>query len=326
MATLITGVGVVGSQIARGLVERGETPVLMDIAPQHDALAEIVDLDRVTLVQGDILKPLAITDVIRRHDITRVAHTVANADLTLGAQRDPLSAIELNVMGTVNVLEAARVHNLDRVIVSSSNVVGQHLAGGEGQGRRADEEAFPRPVTFYAATKQAVENIGLNYARWHGVDFGAVRYGAVAGPWSGRGGGWPSQAFREAVTRAVQGEEAEVPAIDMEWVYSKDAATGTVLALFAPDLKSRVFNITMGVLCSAQEFADALIQVIPGARVRIAGPAAGPSPIPDTHLASQLALAREVLGYTPAFDLVAAVRDMVDWLSSRDDGNPSDAD
>ena len=114
--------------------------------------------------------------------------------------------------------------------------MGQHLTGGEGQGRRADEEAFPRPVTFYAATKQAVENIGLNYARWHGVDFGAVRYGAVAGPWSGRGGGWPSQAFREAVTRAVQGEEAEVPAIDMEWVYSKDAATGTVLALFAPDL------------------------------------------------------------------------------------------
>lgn len=318
MAVLVTGVGVVGSQVARVLVERGERPVLMDIAPQEEALAEIVDLDKVILQRCNVLQPFALSEIIREHDISRVVHTVANADLTLGAQRDPLSAIELNVMGTVNVLEAARIHGLERVVVSSSNVVGQHLTGGDGDGDMAVEEALPRPVTFYSATKQAVENIGLNYARWNGLEFAAIRYGAVAGPWSGRGGGGPSQAFRLAVEQALRGEEAVVPAIDMEWVYAKDAAEGTVLALFADDLKTRVFNIPMGTLCSAQDFADALAQVIPGARVRIDEPAKGSSPIPDTHLASDLSLAREVLGYAPKFGLVDAIRDMVDWLERRD--------
>ena len=61
MATLVIGAGLVGSQIARVLAERGETPVLMDPASQPDAIAEVVALDRVTLIKGDILRPLDIT-------------------------------------------------------------------------------------------------------------------------------------------------------------------------------------------------------------------------------------------------------------------------
>jgi nucleoside-diphosphate-sugar epimerase len=134
MATLIVGAGLVGSQIARMLVEAGEQPVLMDPAAQPEALGEIVDIARVRLVEGDVLKPFSLMQVIRDNAITRIIHTAANPLLTLGAQRDPFSAIQLNIMGTVNVLEAVRVLKLERVVVSSSNVLSHYLAGGEGKG------------------------------------------------------------------------------------------------------------------------------------------------------------------------------------------------
>jgi nucleoside-diphosphate-sugar epimerase len=71
-------------------------------------------------------------------------------------------------------------------------------------------------------------------------------YGAVFGPWSGAGGGGPSNIVRGAMCHALAGKEATVPPGPMEWVYSKDATRGTVMALDAKDLGSRVFNITMG--------------------------------------------------------------------------------
>jgi len=317
MSTLVIGAGLVGSQIARLLVDAGERPVLLDTAPQPEALGEIVPLDRVSLVEGDVRRPLGLARILRDHPIDRIVHLAANPLLTLGAQRDPYAAVELNVMGTMNVLEAARAFGVRRVVVASSNVLSHFLAGGEGAGDTTKEEAFQRPTTFYATTKQAVENLGLNYARWCGVDFAAVRYGAVAGPWSGRGGGGPSNIILEALRRVLAGQEAVIPPGGMEWVYSKDAALGTVLALDANALGSRVFNITMGCIVSADLLRRAIQDVVPGAQVRVDNPPATAVSTPDMKRVSDLSLARDVLGYAPRYDMRAAVDDIVRWMHSR---------
>lgn len=316
MPTLVIGSGLVGSQIARILVEQGEKPVLMDYAPQPSSINEIVEISRATLVEGDVLRPLALAQVLREHGITGIVHTAANPMLTLGAQRDPYAAIQLNIMGTVNVFEAARVFGIKRVVVSSSNVLNHFLAGGAGGGDRMKEEAFPRPTTFYAATKQTIESLGLNYARWCGIEFAAMRYGAVFGPWGGQGGGGPSNIMREAVRRALRGEEAVLPAGGMEWVYSKDAAMGTVQALRAKELGSRVFNVTMGSLTTPEDMANALKAVVPGAKIRIETPAATAVALPDMRGVSDLATAKSVIGYAPQFTLAAALKDMVEWTKA----------
>ena len=317
MTTLIVGAGLVGAQVARILIERGERPVLFDYAAQPAALGEIFDVARAELVAGDILRPLALADAMLRHGITRVVHTAANPMLTLGAQRDPFAAIQLNVMGTVNVIEAARVHGIKRVVVSSSNVLNHFLTGGDGGGDPMKEDAFPRPSTFYAATKQAIESLGLNYARWCGLEFAAMRYGAVFGPWSGAGGGGPSNLMREAVRAALEGREAVLPAGAMEWVYSKDAAMGTVLALEAPKLGLGVFNITMGSLSSPSDMVKALQAAVPGAKVRIETPAAAAVSLPDMKAVSDLSTAKSVLGFAPKFDLVVGVKDLTEWMKAR---------
>lgn len=317
MSVLIIGGGLIGSQIARILVEAGERPVVMDATPQPEALADIVDIGQITLVRGDVLNPLDVVRIVRENGVTRVVHTAANPLLTLGAQENPYAAIQVNIMGTCNVLEAARALGLGRVVVTSSNVLSHHLAGGADGGDVMKEDPSPRPATFYATTKQTVEDLGLNYARWCGVDFVAVRYGAAAGPWRGRGGGGPSNIFRAVVEGALRGEEASVPPGALDWVYSKDAATGAVLALDAGGLASRVFNIAMGRLYTGEEMAAAVREVIPGARIRIAMPPGAAVAAQPMVGAVNLDRSRTELGYEPAYDMAAAVRDYVAWYRAR---------
>jgi nucleoside-diphosphate-sugar epimerase len=317
MTTLIIGTGLVGAQVTRILIEEGERPVLLDVAPQMDALAEVFDPSRAVMEVGDILHPLTLAAVLERYEITRIAHTAANPMLTLGAQRDPYAAINLNIMGTINVIEAARAFGIKRVVVSSSNVLNHFVGGGDGSGDPMRETAFPRPTTFYASTKQAIESLGLNYARWHGIEFAALRYGAVFGPWSGVGGGGPSNVMKEAVRCALKGEEAVLPAGAMEWVYSKDAGGGTVLALKAKDLGFGVFNITMGTLSKPEDMANALKAAIPGAKVRIETPTPAAVSLPDMKAVSDLMLANKTLGFTPKYNLVDGVNDLVAWAKAR---------
>ncbi len=282
----------------------------MDSAAQPQAIGQIVDPAKVTLITGDVLRPLSIVDALRTHGITKIAHTAANPLLTLGGQKEPYSAINLNVMGTVNVLEAARVTGLKRVVVSSSSVLNHYLEGGEDDGDFGKEEGFPRPTTFYSATKQAVESLGLNYAKWCGIEFAGLRYGAVFGPWSGAGGGGPSNIVREAMRNALAGKEATIPPGAMEWVYSKDAARGTVMALDAKDLGSRVFNVTMGSLTTPSEMAWAIVAVVPGAKVKFDAPAGSGIALSNRDSRADLGRAKRYLGYEPQFKLQEAVKDL----------------
>lgn len=314
MTTLIIGSGLVGSQVARLLIEDGERPVLLDHAPQPASIGQILDLSKVTMTEGDILRPLSIIKAIADHKVTSIVHTAAFPMLTLGAQREPYAAINLNIMGTVNVLEAARVAGIERVVVSSSSVLSSFFAGGEGDGDLMQEEALPRPTTFYAATKQAVESIGLNYARWCGMEFAGLRYGAVFGPWNGAGGGGPSNTVRQALADAIAGREAKVPEAAMEWVYSIDAARGTVMALKAKDLGTRVFNITMGALTQPADMANAITKAVPGARLKIETSTTTALSLPNARLLSNPAKAKSVLGYEPKFKLDAAIADMAAWM------------
>jgi nucleoside-diphosphate-sugar epimerase len=314
MTTLVIGAGLVGAQVARLLVEDGERPVLLDHSAQPQAVGQIVDPSKVVMMEGDVLRPLSIMKAIGDHKISSIIHTAAYPLLTLGAQREPYAAINLNIMGTVNVLEAARVAGIKRVVVSSSSVLCSFFEGGEGEGDLMQEEALPRPTTFYAATKQAVESLGLNYARWCGIEFAGMRYGAVFGPWNGAGGGGPSNTVRQALRDAMAGREAKVPEAAMEWVYSKDAARGTVLALRAKDLGSRIFNITMGSLTQPADMAEAIKRAVPQAKVKFETPPATALSLPTARQLSNPAKAKVVLGYIPQFGLDDAVGDMAEWM------------
>ncbi|MCC7187001.1 MAG: NAD(P)-dependent oxidoreductase [Acidobacteria bacterium] len=317
MTILIIGAGLVGAQVASILAGDGERPLVMDRQLQRDVLATIVDLDRIDLIEGDVLRPLTLSAAVVRGQIDAIVHTAANPLLTLGAQRNPYAAIELNIMGLANVMEAARIHGIRRVVASSSSVLNRYQSGGEDGGDLSKEEAVPRPHTFYASTKQAVESIGLNYAKSFGIEFAALRYCPVAGPWSGPGGGGPSGIFRAMLENAVNGREAVVPGTAMEWVYSKDAAHAPVLALRAASLGSGVFNITMGRIFRPDELEAELKRAIPGARTRVEAQPEGSTWSGGDWKPADISRARKTLGYEPRYPMPRLLADYAAWYRNR---------
>lgn len=317
MAILITGAGLVGSQIARLEIERGEHPVLMDIAFQKTTLAKIFDINRGRLFDGDVLNPLDLAKVIKEEKITRAIHTAANPMLTLGAQQKPYSAIQLNIMGTVNVLEAARIFELERVVFCSSSTLYFYVMGGEDHEANLREEVYPRPTTIYCSTKQACESLGLNY-RGLGVDFVAVRFSAVFGPWQGSGGGGgPSNLFREMLEKSLRGEESTFPKQYLEWVYSKDAAQGAVKACHTEGLKSHVFNIGGGKAYEGQEIVNIVKRLIPRANVKIVESPKSVGPPPKEFKEPiDLTRSRSEIGFEPAYKMEEAIQDYIKFLES----------
>ena len=84
VSVLVTGAGLVGSQLARLEQEAGRTPVLFDIAPNRRALADFIDLEDCVVVRGDVLNPLDLVAAVRQYGVTRIAHTAAYPNLMAG--------------------------------------------------------------------------------------------------------------------------------------------------------------------------------------------------------------------------------------------------
>ena len=106
MTTLITGAGLIGCQTASLLVARGEKPVLLDLRPSPDAIRSVLPDGAVIVEAGDVRDRAAMLGLFKRHSIDKVLHTAAA--LSLAIRQTPSLAAEVNIGGTVNLLDAAR--------------------------------------------------------------------------------------------------------------------------------------------------------------------------------------------------------------------------
>jgi len=310
MSVLITGAGLVGSQIARLEQEAGRTPVIFDVAPRPDALADFVDLERCVIVRGDVTNPLDLVNAVESNGVRRIVHTAALGGLTPGSNAAPLTSTMVNVMGTAYVLETARILKLDRVVLASSSTLYLSLVGGEDNGGAGLEEAYPRPNNIYAANKQAAEDLGRSYRNAFGLDVVAVRYGAAFGPWGPGGGGPATAAVERWLRSSLVGDPVEIGMSGVDWVYSKDAAKGTYLACWAEKLDDQLFNLGMGRPIPGQEMADAINAAIPGASATVADNAIDPK-----RPAMNIDRAKGQLGYDVEYPMDVAIRDYCDWLA-----------
>ncbi len=325
MAILITGTGLVGCQAAQILVQRGERPVLFDLAPQMDNISRIADLSKITIVRGDITEPLELINVIKKYEVDRVIHTAA-VMLAEIADR-PANGIKANIMGTVNILEAARVMGLKRVVFTSSGVV--CFGAVPFMEAESFSEDFPtrslsgRPQQIYFTTKIACEYLGLNYVDIYKLDLVVVRFAGVFGPWKTRLPGVYGKMMREITEKFVT-QERIVLDKNLTWtgegdfVYSKDAAYSTVLACFAENPRNKVYNIGMGQGYTDSEVFEILKKLNPQAALQIErgveehfGTLNGP-PLPLMDISK----AREELGYEPRYKMEAALKDYSEWLKA----------
>ena len=311
---LVTGgSGLVGAYAVQMLLERGERPVIFDVALNERLLGAVgLDPAKLTLIRGDMLDLPALISAIRDNDCDRIIHLAAF--LGEEVQRRPYSGVRLNFMGTVNVFEAARLEKVSRVVFPSSGTV---YLGSLGEGLEKIDESIPiNPPSVYAATKASCEFMGRAYAKRYGFEFVCLRYtGGLYGPSPAALKATREIAIQQMIRAAVKGESVKIswPYGPAEILYGKDAAKGTVLAVLKEKFKDPLFHIGNGIMLSGDDIVAAVRKAYPGSNIELTK-ANNPMPYPDSRLASDFSRAKEQLGYQPEYSIDRAVVDYGETL------------
>jgi nucleoside-diphosphate-sugar epimerase len=304
MAILITGgCGYIGSELIRKLYQDGKTPVSYDILPIPNSLLDLKD--KVKFLRGDVRNLTGLINTLKNENIECIIHPVSL--LVADSQENPVSAYEINIGGTVNILEAARIMDVKRVVYLSSAAV----YGGSAKVEHIPEEYPLNPVTLYGATKVACEHFGINYAKNYGIDFVSLRLSYVWGPGRKRG----VDKLATIVENPIHGLAAKVSGGSQKYepIYMKDVIKAIVLACYAPKTEHRIFNIGSEEMITLQEVADMVKENIRDAEIEI-------SPGYDLCITDRACIdiskAREELGYEVDFKMGKALKDYIGQIRS----------
>lgn len=202
---LITGaLGCIGAWTCRQLVREGHTVVAYDVGEDRRRLALVLrkdELGEIRFKRGDIADLDALDATFTRERITHVVHLAAL--LVPLAKADPPAGALVNVVGTVNVLEAAR-----RVGVAGVSYASSAAAYDRADGARVEEDARGRPLNHYGVHKQANEGAARVYWLDDGLPSVGLRPHVVYGP--GRDHGLTAGPSL-AMAAAARGERYEIP-------------------------------------------------------------------------------------------------------------------
>lgn len=296
---LITGAfGALGRAVLREFSRYKGKLVAFDIAPKPDLIEDLSD--KVKIVKGDITEITDLIRTVKEEDIDNIAHLAA-IHLIRVSKANPLLAYKVNLTGTLNILETARIMKLKRVVFISSI----STFGLKATVPRKEDDA-KKPTSLYGVTKLAGELFGLNYAENYGVDFIALRFPLLFGP--GSISTWDPP--RTIAENCLRGKPAVItgPPDDkiLDILYTKNAAKAIRLALEAKNLTHRIFNISQEPL-SLNDIVKAAKKIIPDASIEI-------RPTEHFFMLMDDTRAKQELGYKPAYSFENAFKDYVDYL------------
>ena len=231
--------GFLGIYLARELVNRGEKVVLFQRRSQLPPSAR--DLEgQVEIVSGDIRHWVDVTGAARKYGVDCVYHNAA----LLGRDCDASAwnGFEVNMLGTMNILETARIFKIPHVIYLSSGAT-----YGMWNPPRHVNDATPQVQEhMYTTTKVGCERLGEQYHRQYGVNFRGVRPAMVVGPTrqlSYLYGDWSGVIEKTAIQEPY---EVHVnPAAPCSYIYVKDVVRAMIELKQAQEakLRQRVYNV-----------------------------------------------------------------------------------
>jgi UDP-glucose 4-epimerase len=241
MVFLITGgSGCIGSYVIRDLLGRGERVINFDADPGIQILEQVVPRDALaglSQVRGDITDQFHLARVIRQEKVRKVIH-LASLQIPASNANPPL-AEQVVVGGLVNVLEIARLMELEAVVWASSIAV---FGPPEEYGNvPVLNGAHHRPQSVYGACKSLGEYLVHYYHREYNVNALGFRFTAVYGVGRERG---RSSFTTEMIRKAAAGESYVIPFGDdvIDWQYVEDVSRLILTAADAQELRTRVFN------------------------------------------------------------------------------------
>jgi UDP-glucuronate 4-epimerase len=329
MKVLVTGTaGFIGSHVALRLLERGDQVIgfdnlndYYDVNLKKARLARFMDHPGYTHVHADLADRTAVTSVFAAHRPQRVINLAAQAGVRYAAE-NPHIYVASNVTGFLHVLEGCRHHPVEHLVfASTSSVYGANTAMPFSEHRSAEH-----PLTLYAASKKANEQMAHSYAHLYGIPCTGLRFFTVYGPW-----GRPDMALFMFTQAILAGEPIKVfnhGAHKRSFTYVDDIVEGVIRALDtppgtdsqwksdAPDPASsgvapyRLYNIGNQQPVQLLRYIEVLEQCL-GRKARMEMLPLQAGDVPDTE--ADVSGLLQAVGYQPRVSVETGVAKFVSW-------------
>ncbi len=310
MATyLITGgAGFIGSHIVQALLQRGEKVRVLDNFATGKRENIKPFLDRIELFEGDIRSYHIVREAVAGVDF--VLHQAALPSVPRSV-RDPITSNEVNVVGTLNMLDAARDAKIKRLVYASSSSI-----YGDLETLPKTEDMLPKPLSPYAVAKLAGEKYCQVFTSIYNLETVSLRYFNVFGPRQD-----PYSQYSAVIPKFVDMiHNGQQPVVhgdgeqSRDFTYVGNVVHANLLACEAglEKLPGEVFNIA----CGRRITINTLIQYINellGTQIEAhySSPRAGDV----KHSLANIGKARQFLGYEPQIDFRSGLEKVVQWMT-----------
>ncbi len=326
MRVLVTGsAGFIGYHMSKHLLNDGHSVFgidavtdYYDVSLKEARLADLSASDSYSHRRTRLEDAVGIRHAFESARPDVVIHLAAQAGVRYALQ-EPRTYVDSNIVGTFNILEGAREFVPQHLLIAStSSVYGSNDVFPYSETQRTDH-----PMSFYAATKKAGEDMAHSYAHLHQIPTTLFRFFTVYGSW-----GRPDMAifkFTEAALSgtAIQLHEAGAMRRDFTHVTDLVRAVSELIARppvvgepamsrdsLSPVAPYRTVNIGGGNPISVLRFIEAIEKATGRAIERVNVPAV-PGEVPVTD--ADPSLLRALTGFAPSIDIDAGVREFVEW-------------
>ncbi|HRZ95672.1 MAG TPA: SDR family NAD(P)-dependent oxidoreductase [Candidatus Moranbacteria bacterium] len=243
MKILITGgAGFIGSATAKKLMDRGDKVILVDnfndyYDPKlkYDRIKKFLKGYKFTLYKVDIRDEKKMEAIFKRERPDKVIHLAAMAGVRYSLENPKLYA-DVNIMGSLNLLELARKYKIKNFVFASSSSV----YGNNKKTPFSESDSVDTPISPYAASKKADELLAHVWSHIYGLKITALRFFTVYGPW-----GRPDMAlflFTDAITKGKPINVFNRGKMSRNFTYIDDIVSGIITVLDA-NLPYGIMNI-----------------------------------------------------------------------------------
>ena len=313
MNFLVTGgAGFIGSHVCERLLRSGHAVwAFDDLNPFYDPRLKQRNLDdlralagRFEFVHGDLTRRAALDDLLGRVRFDQVIHLAARAGVRPSLE-EPALYQRVNVEGTVNLLEAARVHGVRKLILASSSSV----YGVNAKVPFAESDPIFRAISPYAASKLACEALGHVYHHVYGLEIVMLRLFTVYGPRQR-----PDLAIHKFARLIHSGQPVPVfgdGSTARDYTYISDILDG-ILACTQRTFGYEIFNLGESQTVRLDQLV-ALLEDALGKRAILDRRPPQPGDVPLT--CADLTKARAGLGYHPRVKIEQGIPLFIDWFT-----------
>lgn len=318
MKVLITGTGLIGCYAAATLIDAGHDVVLFDLDPHSEYIKDVLGDQTADIRQGDIVNIGDLPEFASNSSGNKFDMVVHTAGVIGGnARANPYRAMRTNLVGTLELAEAASHAGVRRIVYASTHGVYALDRIKEPPFR---EDAQVTAESVYGASKLSSENILHSYSEVSGMQVVALRFTNIYGYGEFIGGSSGGRSFQQLVVAALNNESIPIPQSLNgmgEWLYVKDAATAIRDALeHALNRTFTLLNIGSGVLEDENDIVRAVQKWIPNAKFEVSKSSNTAQRSTERFQPFDLTRARQEIGYNPKFNLISGVGDFINELNA----------